>query len=72
MKSAPVFFLALLSYLGRPSFEGKLRIRCALGLAFGAIGDFLLSTNELGFRLGSISFGLGHIFYIVSIGACGD
>jgi uncharacterized membrane protein YhhN len=65
MKSAPILLLALLSYTGQ-DFEGKLRQRCALGFLFGAIGDFLLSTNEIGFRLGSISFGIGHLCFIVS------
>jgi uncharacterized membrane protein YhhN len=65
MKSAPILLLALLSYIGQ-DFEGKLRKRCALGFLFGAIGDFLLSTNETGFRLGSVSFGIGHLCFIVS------
>jgi uncharacterized membrane protein YhhN len=58
--------LALLAYSGESGFHSKYRLRCALGLAFGGIGDFLLSTNELGFHLGSISFAIGHICYIVS------
>ncbi|KAI6195920.1 YhhN-like protein [Aphelenchoides besseyi] len=68
MKSAPIFMLALISYAGEPYLKHKLRTRCALGLAFGGIGDFLLSTNELGFHFGTISFALGHIFYIAYFG----
>ncbi|KAI6170205.1 hypothetical protein M3Y98_01215500 [Aphelenchoides besseyi] len=68
MKSAPIFMLALISYAGEPYLKHKLRTRFALGLAFGGIGDFLLSTNELGFHFGTISFALGHIFYIAYFG----
>ncbi|KAI6174494.1 hypothetical protein M3Y97_00997200 [Aphelenchoides bicaudatus] len=67
MKSAPILLLAILSYTGK-DFQGKLRHRCALGFLFGAAGDFLLSTNELGFRLGSISFGIGHLCFIAYFG----
>jgi uncharacterized membrane protein YhhN len=59
--------LALMTYAGEPNFQSKFRVRCALGLMFGGIGDFLLSTGDFGFHLGSISFAIGHIFYIVSL-----
>ncbi|KAI6230475.1 60S ribosomal protein L35a [Aphelenchoides fujianensis] len=68
MKSVPIFMLALISCCGAPYLKHKLRSRFALGLLFGGIGDFLLSTNELGFLVGAISFAVGHIFYIAYFG----
>ncbi|KAI6238668.1 hypothetical protein M3Y99_00671200 [Aphelenchoides fujianensis] len=67
VKAAPIFSLAFVAYLGLSFFADALRTRCALGLLCSGIGDFLLSTTDLGFYFGTVFFALGHLFYIVII-----
>ena len=67
-KSAPIFFLAAIAASGGRYLKHRLHRRFALALAFGGLGDFLLSTNQLGFLLGAISFAVGHIFNIAYFG----
>ncbi|KAI6175543.1 hypothetical protein M3Y97_00700700 [Aphelenchoides bicaudatus] len=69
LKSAPVFFLSFLAYLGQPHFKGQKRFQFAIGVILCGSGDFLLSTNEFGFTIGVISFGIGHMFYVAYFGS---
>ncbi|KAI6202648.1 Lysoplasmalogenase [Aphelenchoides fujianensis] len=64
MQAAPIISLAFVAYLGLSFFADALRTRCALGLLCSGIGDFLLSTTDLGFYFGTVFFALGHLFYI--------
>ncbi|CAD5214597.1 unnamed protein product [Bursaphelenchus xylophilus] len=69
LKATPIWFLAAIAHYSDPKGKDSTRTRLALGLLFGGVGDFLLSTNDAGFELGIIAFGLCHIFYIAYFGS---
>ncbi|CAD5209264.1 unnamed protein product [Bursaphelenchus okinawaensis] len=69
LKSLPIWFLSAVAYYSDPHEKDIARVRLALGLLFGGIGDFFISTSEAGFDLAIITFGIGHIFYIAYFGS---
>jgi uncharacterized membrane protein YhhN len=61
LKSIPVFALSAMVYLGHGNFKNS---RHALGLFFGACGDFLIAYHQSGLVSAAIAFGIGHLFYM--------
>lgn len=57
--------LGLLVHKGHGDLQGWDRVNYALGLTFGALGDFLLALYEGGLIPGAIAFAVGHLFYMV-------
>lgn len=62
----PVLILSILCFLVGAGLRGRDRGYTALGLLFGAIGDYLIGRSNDGLIVGAIFFGIGHIFYLVS------
>ncbi|KHN78314.1 hypothetical protein Tcan_16988 [Toxocara canis] len=64
-KTLPVLILSVLCYLIDAGLRGRERTFTALGLFFGALGDYLICRTEDGLITGATAFGIGHIFYLV-------
>jgi len=64
LKSIPVFALAGLVHLGHGNLKGMDRSSHALGLFFGACGDFLIGFHQHGLVTAALAFGIGHLFYM--------
>ncbi|VDN50603.1 unnamed protein product [Dracunculus medinensis] len=64
-KTLPVLILSILCFLVGAGLRGRDRGYTALGLLFGAIGDYLIGRSNDGLIVGAIFFGIGHIFYLV-------
>lgn len=47
--------------------NGRQRTYTAVGLLFGAIGDYLICIHGHGLFLGATAFAIGHIFYLVCL-----
>uniref|UniRef100_A0A915DEE0 lysoplasmalogenase n=1 Tax=Ditylenchus dipsaci TaxID=166011 RepID=A0A915DEE0_9BILA len=64
LKSIPVFALAALVHIGHGNLKGKNRTAHALGLFFGACGDFIIAFHQYGLVSAALAFGVGHLFYM--------
>uniref|UniRef100_A0A915AYB8 lysoplasmalogenase n=1 Tax=Parascaris univalens TaxID=6257 RepID=A0A915AYB8_PARUN len=65
-KTLPVLILSVLCYLIGAGLRGRERAYTALGLLFGALGDYLICRTEDGLITGATAFGIGHIFYLLT------
>lgn len=65
-KTLPVLMLSILCLLLGAGLRGKERSFTAIGLFFGAIGDYLIGHMNDGLIIGATSFGIGHIFYLLT------
>jgi len=63
-KTAPVFFLALLTLL-YGNLKTKQRYLASASLFLGAIGDYLIGSSHDGIVPGAVVFGIGHLLYLV-------
>ncbi|KAI1703500.1 yhhN family domain-containing protein [Ditylenchus destructor] len=63
-KSIPVFALSALVYFEQGGLKGVNRTSHALGLFFGACGDFIISFHQHGLVTGAVAFALGHLAYM--------
>ena len=59
-------FLVVFTYLHQIGMSTKESQIAAIGLAFGAVGDYLIGASHDGIVTGAIAFGLGHLSYLVS------
>ena len=65
-KTLPCSILGALVYLEHTPLTGDHAKHHALGLIFGALGDFLIAFNHGGLVGGAVSFAIGHFFYMVT------
>lgn len=66
LKTLPCTILGALVYLEHTPLIGNHAKHHALGLIFGALGDFLIAFNHGGLTAGAISFAVGHLFYMAN------
>ncbi|KAE9548337.1 hypothetical protein FO519_008454 [Halicephalobus sp. NKZ332] len=64
LKTFPCSILGLLVFLEHTPLTGTQAKQQAIGLVFGALGDFLIALHEDGLTTGAVSFAVGHLFYM--------
>jgi uncharacterized membrane protein YhhN len=64
LKTLPVLALGFFVHRGHGALKGWDRANHAAGLAFGALGDFLIALYEGGLVTGAIAFAMGHLCYM--------
>lgn len=66
-KITPIILLVAFAYLNGGGLGKEQRKTAAAGLFFGGVGDWIIGMRHDGIILGAVAFGIGHLFYLVSL-----